>query len=81
MKKCKNDKQQQYLHKSFKMLMSSNKSESNQENKSNDEKIVGMGTLFKAFALFPKTLAGIIEKRGGAPSGFKICNIKPTANN
>lgn len=66
-KKSTDDQKRKFLHQSFKILMGLTFDNNNQENNSN---IVGMGTLFKAFALFPKTLDGIIKMRGGAPTGF-----------
>lgn len=77
LKRNDNLKKREFLHDSFKMLMSSNPILSfNQENNnSNDDEqtninTIGMGTLFKSIALFPNTLNKIIEMRGGAPVGF-----------
>jgi hypothetical protein len=32
----------------------------------------GMGMAFKAFSMFPKTLGGIIQKRGGYPGKWLL---------
>jgi hypothetical protein len=54
MGKCKNKEQKEALLAACKMLISEE----------------GMGVRFKAFSLFPNTLAEIIDARGGIVAGF-----------
>jgi hypothetical protein len=54
MGKCKNKEQKEALMAACKLLISEEE----------------MGIRFKAFSLFPTTLAEIIDARGGIPAGF-----------
>lgn len=56
MRACKSEEQRKQLFDAYKMLVGDDKHE--------------MGTAFKAFSLFPKTLSGVLEHRGGVPHGF-----------
>ena len=65
MKAAKTKEEKENLFNAYKLLMTGTESG-------------GMGAAFKCFSIFPKTLASIIEKRGGYPDGFRpIEALKP----
>ncbi|KAE9554219.1 hypothetical protein FO519_002583 [Halicephalobus sp. NKZ332] len=61
MKQCKTKEERQSLFNAYKMLMTSTEEG-------------GMGTAFKCFSIFPKSLTEIMQKRGGYPDGFRPMN-------
>lgn len=79
LKRCKTDKQREYLYRSFEMLIGSNIEDENILRQDSTTLMKngwhGMGKAFKVFALFPSTLGTIMEKRGGVPLGFGTYNF------
>uniref|UniRef100_A0A7E4VJU3 Protein arginine methyltransferase NDUFAF7 n=1 Tax=Panagrellus redivivus TaxID=6233 RepID=A0A7E4VJU3_PANRE len=64
MTQCKEREGRESLLNAYKLLMTPTKDG-------------GMGEAFKAFALFPQSMKGIMEKRGGFPEGFRPLGWKP----
>lgn len=61
MQSCEKMEDRKSLFNAYKMLMTSTEEG-------------GMGSAFKSFSIFPKSLENILHKRGGYPDGFRPFN-------